>query len=239
MHPAPRSVTARTLSSLLLLSALLGAGSAQAQSAGSTIAGPFTVTLPSTKTFAFSTGFKAPTPIRGSYLLRVELGTANSLTTLSVRLNNVQLYSLADFAGGATRVDKVVTLLASNSLSLSVGGAKGTRITLTVFMVVMPKPTALDPNPLSLTIWSGGTLTATLSPAPTASGSLSVSSSDASVASVPESVAFAAGQTSVAIAVNALAAGTSTITASANGGQARAVVAVDAPPRGEHYGSWG
>lgn len=77
---------------------------------------------------------------------------------------------------------------------------------------------------------TGGTLTATLSPAPTAAGSLSVSSSDATVASVPGSVAFAAGQSSVAIAVSALAPGTATITASANGGQTTATVNVDAPP---------
>ena len=221
---------ARIVASLLLLSALLGAGPARAQSAGSTIAGPFTVILPSTSTFSFARSFSVPTPIQGSYLLRVELGTPNSLTTLSVRLNGAQLYSLSDFAGGATRVDRVVTLAASNTLSLSVAGAKGTRITLTVFTVVMPQPTALDPNPLPLVAGTGGTLTATLAPAPTASGTLVVASSDPSVASVPGSVAFASGQTSVAIPVSALAGGTATVTASANGGQAAATVNVDARP---------
>src|SRR5258707_15787808 len=117
---------------LLLGALLLGPGAVQAQSAGTLIAGPFTVTLPSSSLFAFSQSFNVPPPLAQSYLLRVELGTPNSLTTLSVKLNNVQALSLSDFAGRVTRVDKVVTLLLSDTIALQLAGATGTKITVTV-----------------------------------------------------------------------------------------------------------
>jgi RHS repeat-associated protein len=228
MRPAVRWNV--VLAGVALGAALLGAGGAQAQSAGTRIAGPFTVTLPSAQTFSFSTGFKVPTPIQGSYIVRVQLSAANSLTVASLKLNGVQIFSLADFGGGVTSVDKVVTLLASDTIALTVAGITGTKTTITVFTVAMPKPVSLAPDPLPLNIGGSGTLTATLSPTPTASGTLTVANSNASVASVPASVAFAPGQTSVAIPVSALSGGSATIAASANGGQASATVAVDTPP---------
>ncbi len=228
MRPAARTIMQRALAGLLLFGALLGAGSVQAQSAGTLVAGPFTVTLPNSSLFAFSKSFNVPPPLAQSYLLRVELGTPNSLTTLSVRLNNVQVLALSDFAGGVTRVDKVATLLLSDTLALQLAGATGTRITVTVFTVVMPKPVALSPNPLALAAGTSGTLTATLSPTPTAAGTLNVTSSNPQAATVPASVSFSSGQGSVAILVSAQGAGSATITASANGGQASATVTVKA-----------
>lgn len=210
--------------------ALLGTGSVQAQSAGAKIAGPFTVTLPSTQTFSFSTGFKVPTPIQGSYVLRVALGAPGSLTAFSLRLNGAQIYSLNDFAGGVASVDRVVTLLASNAIALSVAGTRGTKITITVFAAVMPKPVSLSPDPLSLNIGGNGTLTATLAPAPTVAGTLNIANSDPSIASAPASVEFAPGQTNVPVPVTALSGGATTIIVSANGAQASATVAVDTPP---------
>lgn len=224
MRPAVRWIA------LLAGLALLGAGSARAQSAGTTIAGPFTVSLPSTSTVSFSTGFKVPPPIQGSYIVRVRLSAPNSLTAASLKLNGAQIFSLSDFAGGVTSVDKVVTLLASDAIALSVAGAKGTRITITVFTVVMPKPVSLSPNLLPLNIGGSGTLTATLAPAPTGAGTLAIANGNPAVASVPASVGFSPGQTSVAIPVSALSGGSTIVTASANGGQASATIAVDTPP---------
>ncbi|HKW36900.1 MAG TPA: Ig-like domain-containing protein [Burkholderiales bacterium] len=210
--------------------ALFGTGSVQAQSAGARIAGPFTVTLPSTQTFSFSTGFKAPTPIQGSYVLRVALGAPGSLTAFSLRLNGAQVYSLSAFAGGVTSVDRGVTLLASNTIALSVAGTRGTKITTTVFAALMPKPVSLSPDPLTLNIGGNGTLTATLAPAPTVAGTLNIANSDPSIASAPASAEFAPGQTSVPVPVTALSGGVTTIIVSANGAQASATVAVDTPP---------
>ncbi len=218
----------RALAGLVLFGALLGAGSVQAQSAGTLIAGPFTVTLPSSSLFSFAAPFNVPPPVAHSYLLRVELGTPNSLTTLSVKLNNVQVLALSDFAGGVTRVDRVATLLLSDTIALQLAGATGTKITVTVFNVVMPKPVGLSPNPLALNAGTSGTLTATLSPTPTATGTLNVTSSNPQAATVPASVSFSSGQSSVAISVSARGAGSATITASANGGQASATVTVKA-----------
>ena len=210
--------------------ALFAAEGVKAQSAGTTIAGPFTVTLPSSQTFSFSTGFRVPTPVKGSYVLRVALGVPNGLTALSLRLNSVQVFALSDFAGGVTTVDRVATLSASNTIALQVAGARGTRITITVLTAVMPKPVSVVPNPLSLNIGGNGTLTATLAPTPTATGTLSVTNGMPSVAGVPGSVSFASGQTSVAIPVTALSGGSTIVTVSANGGQTSATVAVDTPP---------
>jgi RHS repeat-associated protein len=217
--------------------ALLGAlalwalcGAAQAQSAGTVVAGPFTVTLPNSSPFSFSRSFNVPPPLANPYVVRVELSAPNSLTAASVNLNNTQVFRLSDFANGVTRVDRVATLLLSNTLALQVTGATGTKITVTVFTVVMPKPVALAPNPLASTAGTSGTLTATLSPVPTAAGTLNVTSSNAAVASVPGGVSFASGQASVAIPVSALGSGSTTVTASANGGQAAATVNVNAPP---------
>jgi uncharacterized protein RhaS with RHS repeats len=86
----------------------------------------------------------------------------------------------------------------------------------------------LGPNPLALTAGTSGTLTATLSPTPTAAGTLNVTSSNPQAATVPASVSFTSGQVSVAISVSARGAGSATITASANGGQASATVNVKA-----------
>jgi len=227
----------RTTSGVRAAGALLGAlalwalcGAAQAQSAGTLVAGPFTVTLPNTSPFSFSTSFNVPPPLANPYVVRVELSAPNSLTAASVNLNNTQVFRLSDFANGVTRVDRVATLLLSNTLALQVTGATATKITVTVFTVVMPKPTALAPNPLAITAGTSGTLTATLSPVPTAAGTLNVTSSIAAVASVPASVSFASGQGSVAVPVSALSSGSAVITASANGGQATATVNVNAPP---------
>src|SRR5712691_6542800 len=227
----------RTTSGVRAAGALLGAlalwalcGPAQAQSAGTVVAGPFTVTLPNSSPFSFSRSFNVPPPLANPYVVRVELSAANSLTAASVNLNNTQVFALSDFANGVTRVDRVATLLLSNTIALQVAGATGTKITITVFTVMMPKPTALAPSPLALTAGRSGTLTATLSPVPTAAGTLNVTSSNAAVASVPASVSFASGQGSVSVPVSALGSGSTTVTASANGGQATATVNVNAPP---------
>jgi RHS repeat-associated protein len=208
----------------------LAAGGAQAQSAGTLLAGPFSATLPSTQSFSFSRSFSTSSGA-GSYVVRMQLSAPNSLSTLSATLNGTQVFRLSDFAAGVTSADRVATLAASNTLAVQVAGAKGTTITVSVFTLVMPKPVSLTPSPLALTAGRAqGTLTATLSPAPTAAGTLAVTSANSAVATVPASVAFAAGQTSVALPVSGLASGSTTIRVSANGGQAAATVNVNAAP---------
>src|SRR5712691_1466532 len=209
---------------------LLAAGGAQAQSAGTLLAGPFSATLPSTQSFSFSRSFSISSGA-GSYVVRMQLSAPNSLSALSATLNGTQVFRLSDFAAGATSVDRVATLAASNTLAVQVAGARGTTITVSVFTLVMPKPVSLAPSPLALTAGRApGTLTATLSPTPTAAGSLGVTSANPAIAAVPASVAFASGQTSVALPVSGLASGSTTIRVSANGGQAAATVNVNAPP---------
>src|SRR5258708_18669136 len=161
----------------------------------------------------------------------MQLSAPNSLTALSATLNGTQVFRLSDCAAGATSADRVATLAASNTLAVQVAGATGTTITVSVFTLVMPKPVSLAPSPLALIAGRApGTLTATLSPTPTAAGSLAVTSANPAIAAVPASVGFAAGQTSVALPVSGLASGSTTIRVLANGGPAPATRNVHAPP---------
>ena len=233
LERALRDVGVAALFALVGLVGLVGqAGIAAAQTPSQAIYGPFSVKLPSSKLFSVADSFSASPSVTGPYLLRVQLSAPNTLTALSFKLNNVQVLSLADFSGGKTLVERTVTVLPNNTFSLQIAGKTGTVITVTVFATPnLPKPTALTPNPLSITAGASGMLTATLSPTPTAAGSLNVTSANTAVATVPATVSFASGQTSVAIPVTALAAGSAIITASANGGQASATVNVTpAPP---------
>ena len=209
---------------------LLSASPARAQT--QPIFGPFPFTLPDSQTHSFSNSFDVPASATGPYLLRVQLSAPNSLTALTFKLNNAQVMGLADFAGGKTLVEKSVVAQLHNTIFLQLGGRKGTVITVTVFATPnLPKPTSLAPNPLSLNAGAAGSLTATLSPAPTASGALAVASANGSIATVPASVPFAAGQAQVAIPVNGVAVGNTTVTASLNGGSTSATVNVTpAPP---------
>jgi hypothetical protein len=151
--------------------ALLGPGLALAQS--EVIFGPVSVKLPTSSLISFSKSFSVPASVTGPYLLRVQLSAPNSLTTLSFKLNDVQVLSLSDFAGGVTLVERTAVLQTSNTVSLQLAGKEGTVITITVFATPnLPKPISLAPDPLSVTVGASGTLTATLSPAPTAAGTL-------------------------------------------------------------------
>jgi RHS repeat-associated protein len=164
-------------------------------------------------------------------MMRVEVQPTSGLTQLSVSLNEAPVVTLADFAGGVTRVDRPVSVLAQNALDYQLGGERGTAITVSILTLQMPKPVALSPSILGITLGQpGGTLSATLSPVPTAPGVLNVTSLNPSVASVPASVAFAAGQSTVAMPVAGVVSGITTIHASANGGTASASVQVNAPP---------
>jgi len=116
----------------LSVSALLGFEAALAQTPSQVIYGPVSVKLPSSSLFSFSDSFSVPASATGPYLLRVQLSAPNSLTTLSFKLNNVQVLSLADFSGGKTQVDRTVSLNAKNSFSLQVAGKTNTVITITV-----------------------------------------------------------------------------------------------------------
>jgi RHS repeat-associated protein len=208
----------------LFLGLALVAG-ARAQTIGPILNGPYSLPILA-KTTTYANSFNGTGPA----LVRVQLSAPNILTTGSLVLNGTQLMTAADFAGGITQVDRPVTLIGSNSFSFTVGGTRGATVTLTVYRLIMPTPSGLTPNPLALTLGTGGTLTATLSPVPTASGTLSVSSGNTAVATVPASIAFAANQASVAIPVTSVGSGSATVTATANGGQATATVNVNAPP---------
>jgi len=228
-----RATTGRKILLWIAATALLLAHAGLALAApNQAIYGPFSVKLPNTKPFTTSGSFNAPASATGPYLLRVQLSAPNSLTSLSFKLNNTQVLSLSDFGGGVTQVDRPATVLPSNSYSLQIAGKANTVITVTVFATPnLVKPTSLVPDPLPVTVGSSGTLTATLSPTPTAAGTMNVASSNTGVASVPASVAFAASQTNVQIPVTAVAAGTSVVTASTSSGSASATVNVTpAPP---------
>src|SRR5207245_5478742 len=96
-----------------------------------------------------------------------------------------------DFTPNVTVIDRTVTLHATNTLQVTVNEPRGGTFTIRLLGTkILPTPTTLTPNPLTITVGASGTLTATLSPTPTSAGTLGVTSSNTGVATVPASVSF-------------------------------------------------
>jgi len=87
----------------------------------------------------------------------------------------------------------------------------------------------LLPNSLTIAVGETGTLTATVSPIPTAGATLSVSS-DTTIAKSPASVSLLRGQSSVAVPVLGVAAGNARVTVSLSGSGASSTVQVTDQP---------
>jgi hypothetical protein len=218
-----------------LLAGWLVALAAFAQAPDQTLFGPQqyvrTTGAPNTYTGAFGVPASAGAPFQ----LRIVNGAANGQNRISsgwVKVNGVQVVGPADFGQNVALIERSLNLSPSNTLEVRLASAPGGYITVTVLGTrILPVPTSLTPNPITITAGATGTLTATLSPAPTSAGTLSVSSANTAVATVPASVPFAAGQTAVEIPVSGLAEGNTSVTAAANGGSASAAVNVTpAPP---------
>ena len=183
----------------------------------------------------YSATFSVPGSVGAPFLLRIVNGAANGQNRISsgrVTVNGVQYVGPADFGQNVALIERSVTLSPSNTVQVRLTSAPGSYIAMSVLGTrILPAPTSLAPNPISITAGATGTLTATLSPTPTAAGVLALSSAHPSIASVPASVAFGVGQASVPIPVTAVAPGTTSVTASANGGSSSATVNVNpAPP---------
>jgi Bacterial Ig-like domain (group 2) len=180
-----------------------------------------------TDTFTLPAGTTAP------YTLHVVNGNANGTNRISsatVKLNGTEILGPNDFGPNVAVLDRTVTLQAANTLEIRLTSAPGSFLTVSVIDTSAgSQPTALTPNPLSLTVGATANLTATLAPAPTAAGSVAVTSSTTSIVTVPASVAFAAGQTSVPIPVTAVAAGSTTVTVTLNGASVASQVDVALP----------
>jgi RHS repeat-associated protein len=178
--------------------------------------------------------FTVPASIGGPFKVRIANGAANGsnrISSATLHVNGVQIAGHADFGHNVAAIERTVTLAPKNTLELRLKGEPGSHLTITVFgSRILPAPTSLSPNPLTIAAGASGNLTATLAPPPTSAGTLSVSSANASLAAAPVSVPFAAGQQAVTIPVSGVAPGSTTITASANGGSATATVRVTAAP---------
>jgi len=176
-----------------------------------------------------------PANVGAPFLLHIVNGQSNGQNRISsawITVNTVQVAGPADFGQHVAIVDRTLTLNpGTNQLSVSVASTPGAYLTIRVYGTkILPTPTALTPNPLRLTVGSSGTLTATISPAPTTAGSLTVSGNNTAVATVPSSVAVAINQTTIAIPVTAIAVGNAQITATLNGGSVSTTVDVSAAP---------
>ena len=176
-----------------------------------------------------------PSSVGAPFLLHIVNGQSNGQNRLSsawIDVNTVQVAGPSDFGQNVAVVDRTITLNpGANQLKVKVASTPGGYLTITVYGTkILPTPTALTPNPLNLTVGASGTLTATISPAPTTAGNLTVTSTNSGVATVPSSVAFGVNQTSIAIPVTAVAVGNASITVSLNGGEVSATVDVSAAP---------
>src|SRR5437660_671798 len=178
--------------------------------------------------------FAVPPSIGPPFLFHLVNGDATGahlVTAATVVLNGVQIVRNTDFTPNVTVIDRTVTLQATNTLQVTINEPRGGTFTISLLGTkILPTPTTLTPNPLTITVGATGTLTATLSPTPTAAGTLSVTSSNTGVATVPASVSFASGQSSVPVPVSAVSAGNAMITVSANGGTATSTVQVNPQP---------
>src|SRR5688572_12692321 len=185
------------------LCALLAMSAAHAQAPEQTLFGPQqyvrTTGVPNIYTDSFSVPVSAGAP----FTLKITNGAVGGTNRISsgwVKVNGVQVVGPADFGQNVATIERTLKLSPNNTLEVRLASAPGGYITLTVAgRQILPVPTSLTPNPLTISATATGTLTATLSPAPTAPGTLTVSSANTGVATVPASVAFAAGQSTVAI----------------------------------------
>lgn len=176
-----------------------------------------------------------PASVGAPFLLHIVNGQSNGQNRISsawVDVNNVQMAGPSDFGQNVSVVDRTITLTpGTNQLKVKVASTPGAYLTIRVYGTkILPTPTQLTPNPLNLTAGASGTLTATISPAPTTAGSLTLVSSSSAIATVPSSVPFAINQTSLVIPVTAVAVGNAQITASLNGGDVSATIDVSAAP---------
>jgi RHS repeat-associated protein len=221
---------------LLALAALGASGPVVAQGAPDQLLfGPVQYNRTAGPPNQYSGSFAVPASAGAPFQLRIVNGAANGQNRISsgwVKLNGVQVVGPADFGQNVALIERNVNLSPGNTVDVRLASAPGGYIALSVLGTrILPVPTSLAPNPLTVTAGATGTLNATLSPAPAAAGVLSVASANTGVAMVLATVAFAPGQTLVPIPVTGVASGTTTVTASANGGAASATVNVNpAPP---------
>jgi len=208
---------------------------ALAQAPDQTLFGPQAYVRTTGEPNTYTATFTVPASAGAPFLLRIDNGAPNGqnrITSGWVKVNGVQLVGPADFAQSVALIERNLNLAPGNTVEIHLASAPGGYIALAVFGTrILPVPTSLTPNPITIAAGANGTLVATLSPAPTSPGNLSVSSANTAVATVPASVPFAAGQTAVEIPVSGVAEGSTSVTASANGGSASAAVNVTpAPP---------
>lgn len=183
----------------------------------------------------FTDTITVPTTVGAPFLLHIVNGQSNGQNRISsawIEVNNVQVAGPADFGQNVAVVDRTIDLNpGTNQLKVKLASTPGAYLTVYVYGTkILPTPTALTPNPLSVTVGSSGTLTATISPAPTTAGNLTLGSNNTGVATVPSSRPFVVGQTTITIPVTAVAVGNAQITATLNDGSVSATVDVSAAP---------
>lgn len=200
-----------------------------------TLFGPKQYLRTASSPLEYTDTFTVPNTIAKPFQLRIVNGDANGANRISsawIKVNGVQVAGPADFGQKVASIERTVELMPNNTIEVRLASGPDAYLTLTVLGTrVLPAPTALLPNPLTITAGAIGNLTASLVPTPTSAGTLAVTSADAGVATVPSSVPFAAGQAAVVIPVSGVAPGNTTVTAVANGLSATATVQVfPAPP---------
>jgi len=199
----------RLMSLALVLGVAVGTGMpVQAQSL---LFGPTSYTRTAGPPNQFTETIALPAGATPPYTLHLVNGNPDGtkrLSSATVKLNGVQVADPSDFGQNVAALDRPVTLQTSNTLEIRLTSAPGSVLTISLLDTGGgPQPTGLTPSPLSLTAGAAGTLTATLSPAPTAAGSLVAGSADPAVA-----------------------VGSTTVTVTLNGGSAASQVTVSPPP---------
>ena len=181
-----------------------------------------------TETFSISSSVEEP------FLLHIVNGNhdgTNRLSSAWVSVNGVQVAGPRDFNNNVAIVERAVQLNPSNNLDVKVAGQPGGFLSITVLgTAILPTPTRLTPDPLTITVGSTGNLMATFTPTPVVPGTLSAISTDTGVVTVPANLAFDGGQGTVSIPITAVAPGTANISVLLNGGEVSSSVIVTPQP---------
>ncbi len=180
------------------------------------------------ETFSISASVEEP------FLLHIVNGNHDGTKRLSsawISVNGVQVAGPRDFNNNVAVIDRAVQLNPTNRLDVKVAGQPGGFLSITVLgTAILPTPTRLTPDPLTITVGSTGNILATLAPTPVAAGTLTILSANTEVVTVPAQIAFDVGQGTVSIPITAVAPGTVNLSVSLNGGEVSSSVIVTPQP---------
>ena len=146
----------RLLLRLTALCLVVWGGLALAQAPEETVFGPKTYNHPSAPPTEVVDSFTLPAGIAGPFTLKVWNGESDGQERVEaawILLNGVQVAGPNDFDRKTFYFERALQVSPQNQLTVKIHGRPGTKIRVGITGVrILPVPTALSPNPLSVTV---------------------------------------------------------------------------------------